>query len=76
MRLAISAGYWERVPCKGRLIEKTVVVMTFEEAPACRLPHHDIIVDGQIVIVGAVSLAAFPLNETRLSLVTVDRHHA
>src|SRR6266581_2182640 len=51
---AISAGYWERVPFKRFLIQKTVAVMTFEEAPTCLLPHDDVLIDSQTVVVGAV----------------------
>jgi hypothetical protein len=63
-------------PREGFFVEKAVLVMTFEKAPASLLPHQDIIVDSQAVVIAAISPATFTLNKTRGRPITMDRNDA
>jgi hypothetical protein len=57
-------SYRERIAREGRLIEKSVAGMPFEEAPASRgILYQDVIIDGEIVV--AISLAALPHRVAR-----------
>jgi hypothetical protein len=53
------------------LVEKAIGVWASPETPAVRLPHDNIVVDGQVVVKGVIAASMLVDGEARVGSVTV-----